>query len=79
LYGLETHSNYLIRIVDGDKTFYSLNSFAWIPLVEAQTNDILLGTWRSAQGIEIPSWQSLSNDPQVQQGDSWRTLCIYGI
>jgi len=63
---------YLIRIVDGDKTFYSLNSFAWIPLVEAQTNDILLELGEVLKH-EIPSWQSLSNDPQVQQGDSWRT------
>jgi aspartyl/asparaginyl beta-hydroxylase (cupin superfamily) len=23
---------------------------------------------------EVPSWQSLSNDPQVQQGNSWKTF-----
>lgn len=67
---------WMIRVVDGDKTFYPLENLPWLEKVEAQTKTIASEVEQILKGT-VPGWQSLSDDPQVQQGDSWKTFVLY--
>ena len=70
----------LIRKYAGDKKFYETVNFSWTKDVEKDYPLIRNELTRLIQNKEIPSWESLSNDPNVRIGDSWKTFvfCAYG-
>lgn len=70
----------LIRKYAGDKKFYEVADFPWAKEVETDYPLIRSELTNLLQHTEIPSWESLSNDPNVRIGDSWKTFvfCAYG-
>lgn len=65
----------LFRLADGDKTFYDTRDYPWIqdfekhyPQIRSELDTIL------SQPQFTPSWESISNDPNVRVGDSWRVF-----
>lgn len=67
---------WLIRVVNGDKTFYDVEKEPWVTQVESQTESIV-AELNAVLETGVPAWQKLSDDPQVQQGDSWKTFVLY--
>lgn len=65
----------LIRIVDGDKTFYDTTHLklahefeANYPVIKQELLDLF------DKNIPIPDWQSISNDPNVRIGKAWNVF-----
>lgn len=67
---------WLIRVVDGDNTFYPAHDKEWVKLIEDHT-DSIVSELKEVMKTGVPAWQKLSDDPQVQQGDSWKTFVLY--
>lgn len=70
----------LIRLVDGDKTFYPNHSFNWIPEVEHHFPEIRRELEQVIHKVDIPAWEDVSGDPNVKVGATWKTyiFCAYG-
>jgi beta-hydroxylase len=70
----------LIRLVDGDRTFYDPAKFDWTRNVEGSFSSIQFELNRVLEKGISPSWESLSNDPNVKVGNKWKTFifCAYG-
>jgi aspartyl/asparaginyl beta-hydroxylase (cupin superfamily) len=66
---------YIIRFTDGDKTFYITDKLDWVANFEKN----YLGIRRELihildSKIKIKDWQSISNDPNVRIGTSWKVF-----
>lgn len=69
----------LIRLVDGDKTFYKTDNISFISDFEKNYISIkkeLIQLFK--MNVEIPDWQSISNDPSVKVGEDW-TVFVFKI
>ena len=70
----------LIRRVDGEKAFYDPKDFRWTLDVEDASVQIRSELKRVLDNRLSPSWESISNDPNVKVGSKWKTFvfCAYG-
>jgi beta-hydroxylase len=67
----------MIRLADGDKTFYDHKNLTWIKMLEDNYKVIQGELLNVMNKIEIPAWQKISDDPNVRVGDDWKTFVLY--
>jgi len=67
----------LFRLVNGDKTFYDTKNIDWIK--DFETHYLPIKNEYLAlvnNNIDIPDWQSISDDPNVRIGKDWKTFLL---
>lgn len=74
---VRTFIELIFRIINGDKTFYETENLDWVKDFEQHTKQIKEEYLNLVvQDIDIPDWQSLSDDPNVQVGTDWKTFVL---
>lgn len=74
---VRTFIEVLFRMVDGDKTFYETSGLEWVKDFEHHTEQIKEEYLNLVEkNVEIPDWQSLSDDPNVKVGTDWKTFVL---
>jgi ornithine lipid ester-linked acyl 2-hydroxylase len=70
----------VIRISDGDKTFYDPKLFKWTSDIEGSYTQIRSELEKVLEHNLAPSWELISDDPNVKVGSRWKTFifCAYG-